>query len=152
MENCCFSASLNLFSSVFCGSDCVSSIKHRKLWSVTYCLACVIQLWLVYCEISKSKCDQSDVIKCRNPYTSVKLWDNLMPCMLKWSKHIYFCVIWKSLLNGMLASNRNTFSMAVNCTLNFWKTESRQKWQGHVSQVGFIPTKIVFTTTICHPM
>lgn len=98
----------------------------------------MIQLWVVHCEISKSNFDQSDVIRCRNPYTSVKLQDNLMPCVLKWSKCLYFCVIWKDLISGIMARGRNTFSPVVNCVLKIWKTESSQKWQGHASQVGFI--------------
>lgn len=58
--------------------------------------------------------------------------------MLKWSKCLYFCVIWKGLLNGIMARGRNTFSTVVNCILKIWKTESTQKWQGHASQVRFI--------------
>ena len=138
----------------FSGADYTTSVLQWNLWSVICRLACVRLLWLVCCKISKSNFDQSDAIQCRNPCTCVKLQDNLMSCMLKWSKSLYFCVIWKNLLNGSLARGRNTFSLVRNCILNISKTESTfyldslEVARPEKSSLAYF--WVVFTTTVCH--
>lgn len=41
-----------------------------------------------------------------NPHTRVKLRDNLMTHILKWSRRLHFRVIWKKLLCGVLAETK----------------------------------------------
>lgn len=94
-----FFTSLHLVSLELCDSLMLRLSSY--FWSVLCHSTRVILLWLVCCKISKTTFDQRDAIQYKNPYTSVKLQDNLMSCILKWSKRLYFCVIWKNLLCGV---------------------------------------------------
>lgn len=93
---------------------------------------------------SKSNFDQSDVIQWRNPHTSVKLLDNLMSCVLRWSKSLYFCVIMKEPAQWHFGKKQKY--IRASRVIAFWISEKlKAQRSGKTTRVNF---KIVFTTSL----
>lgn len=89
---------------------------------------------LCVAKISKTTFDQRDAIQ------FLQLQDNLMSCILNWSKR-WLLVSYERSCSVAFGRDRNVCSLLVNCKVNIWKTQeecicdNHWNWQGRASQI-----------------